>query len=245
MLALLEGPDKLDVFAAALESGELHLESTASALQAKLGLPQARLRAYRDALIAAPNVDSLIVALRTSAQTANRLAVNEPQVEVAWTYPGTSRPGIRTTGGVAKEIIDASRTTLLVVGYSVTTDSKRAGLAAQTLKAIASAAMRHVSVTAVLHREANRNAFLSEWHAGASPPSIFTWPFAEDEKASIHAKLLVADRNVALVTSANLTLHGFEKNIEMGVRVTSRPAAEIHDRIFELIATRDLVPWPG
>jgi phosphatidylserine/phosphatidylglycerophosphate/cardiolipin synthase-like enzyme len=39
--------------------------------------------------------------------------------------------------------------------------------------------------------------------------------------------VLVADRNDALVTSANLTSYAMDRNMEMGVRVVGRPAATI------------------
>jgi phosphatidylserine/phosphatidylglycerophosphate/cardiolipin synthase-like enzyme len=240
---MLEGPEKALMFAEALATGGLDRSSSSGALQGKLGVPQTRLRPYRDALLAAPETTDLVLALRVSAETAARSVAAQPLIEVAWTYPGPSRPGLRTTGGVAREIIDDSKSTLLVVGYTVTVDPRLSGLAAQTSTAIASAAERGVVVTAVLHRDANRRALLQAWKGGAPEPSVFTWPVADDDKASIHAKLLIADRRDGLVTSANLTYHGFEGTIEMGLRVTGKAAAEIHDRIHELIAARELVPW--
>jgi phosphatidylserine/phosphatidylglycerophosphate/cardiolipin synthase-like enzyme len=144
---------------------------------------------------------------------------------------------------VAREIVNNSCARLLVVGYSVTTDPQWSGMAAQTLDAIADAAKRGVVVTAVLHRGANRHAILQAWPAGVPLPSIFTWPVLEDDKAAIHAKLLISDRRDGLITSANLSYHGFERNLEMGLRVTGRPAGEIHDRIQELIAAGALVQW--
>jgi len=161
---------------------------------------------------------------------------------VAWTYPGKARPGLRTTGGVAREVVDRSRSSLLIVGYSVTLDPTLSGLAAQTIDAIARAAERGVVITAVLHRDVNPEALLQAWRGGARLPSIFKWVH-DDAKASVHAKLLIADRSDGLVTSANLTYHGFEGNLEMGLRVTGPPAAEIHDRIHELIASGEFVPW--
>jgi phosphatidylserine/phosphatidylglycerophosphate/cardiolipin synthase-like enzyme len=100
-----------------------------------------------------------------------------------------------------------------------------------------------VSVVAVLHRDVNREALLQAWRDGVPRPRIFTWPGGADEKSAVHAKLLIADRNDALVTSANLTYHGFERNLEMGIRVTGHAAAEIYDGVYGLIETGDLVPW--
>ena len=45
------------------------------------------------------------------------------------------------------------------------------------------------------------------------------------------AKVMVADANDALVTSANLTWYAMDRNIEMGIRVTGHPAAVIASHI--------------
>lgn len=242
-MALAEGHERVAAFAAALEAGQIDLSSPAGTLQARLGVPHARLRPYRDTLLAASDLGELILALRAAAETTARILAAQPLVEVAWTYPGRARPGLRTTGGVAREIIAASRQSLLLVGYSVTVDPALTGLAAKTIAAIAEAAERGVVVTAVLHREANRQALLQAWRAGVRAPTVFTWPVSDDKMAAVHAKLLISDRRDALITSANLTYHGFEGNLEMGLRVTGRAAAEVHDRMYDLIAAGELVPW--
>jgi cardiolipin synthase A/B len=88
----------------------------------------------------------------------------------------------------------------------------------------------------------NPLTLLQAWRPGVRPPSIFKWAHSDD-KASVHAKLLIADRADALVTSANLTYHGLQGNLEMGLRVRGGPAGEIHDRIQELISAGELVSW--
>jgi phosphatidylserine/phosphatidylglycerophosphate/cardiolipin synthase-like enzyme len=142
-------------------------------------------------------------------------------------------------------MIEAAQRSLLVVGYSVTVDSELAGLAARTVTAIGRAAVRGVVVTAILHRDSkNRDALLRGWPKGHAPPGLFTWPEREgDEKASLHAKVLVIDARDALVTSANLTYHGFEANVEVGVRVRGDAARQLETVFHELIRIRDFVPW--
>ena len=234
----------MNLFADALETGTVALSTPNGALQAHLGVQHSRIRSYRDVLTTAPNIDHLILALRIAARTAEVVGSAQTVVEVAWTYPGIARPGLRTTGGVAREIIAQCQQTLLLVGYSVAVDAALTGLAAQTIEAIARAAERGVLVTAVLHKDVNRQALLQAWRTGVRRPTIFRWVDNErDEMAAIHAKLLVGDRFDALVTSANLTYHGLQGNLEMGLRVKGRPAAEIHDRFQDLINDGDLVPW--
>jgi phosphatidylserine/phosphatidylglycerophosphate/cardiolipin synthase-like enzyme len=60
----------------------------------------------------------------------------------------------------------------------------------------------------------------------------------------LHAKVLVGDRSDALVTSANLTYHGMETNIELGIHVTGQAAAQIEEHFRDLIRQNELVPWP-
>lgn len=242
-LTVNEGRARVLAFADSLALGQLHLASSPSDLQRHLGISNARIRAYLDVLQIASDIQDLVVILRSSAATAAAFYSIQQRVEVAWTFPGSTRPSLRTTGGVAREIIDAAQEALLVVGYAVTVDSQLSGLAAQTVDAIARASERGVDVVVVLHRAANRLALLQAWRSGVPLPSIFTWPPTGDPMAAIHAKLLIADRNDALVTSANLTYHGFEKNLEMGLRVTGGAAANMDDGIRSLITSGELVEW--
>ena len=246
-LSCIEGPDRVDAFADALELEKITANTTAKGLRDCLGMPHQRLDPYRAflAALASEATPVAIEALRTAAETVRQARLQLPSVEVAWTYPGDAGPGLRTTGGVAREVIAAATSELLVVGYSVTVDASRTGLAAQTVDEISAAGRRGVVVTAVLHRNParNREALLSSWPGDRPSPAVFTWPQQPDQMAALHAKLLVADRSDALVTSANLTYHGFAGNIEMGIRVTGTPAAQIHDRFHELIRTGALVPW--
>lgn len=190
------------------------------------------------------STEQILDAVHLAKECVSETSSRAPRIEVAWTYPGDVRPAVRTTGAVAREIVDGARRSLLVVGYSVTVDPDLAGLAARTVAAMGAAADRGVLVTAILHRDPkNRSALLRGWPKGRDAPGIFTWPQRDDEMASLHAKVLVADARDALVTSANLTYHGFEGNVEVGVRVTGDAADQLEAVFHELIRVRDFIPW--
>jgi phosphatidylserine/phosphatidylglycerophosphate/cardiolipin synthase-like enzyme len=61
--------------------------------------------------------------------------------------------------------------------------------------------------------------------------------------AKMHAKVLVADARDALVSSANLTRHGFERNVELGLRVTGKPAGAVSDIFERLLISGGFVDW--
>jgi phosphatidylserine/phosphatidylglycerophosphate/cardiolipin synthase-like enzyme len=167
-----------------------------------------------------------------------------PRVEIASTQPQRG-VGIRTTGGVARDIVGGACERLLVVGYSVTADPALAGLAAKTVSAMGRAAARGVTVTAILHRdEPNREAILKAWPGSSPRPKFYTWPDQPgDAMAKMHAKVLVADGRDAFVTSANLTHHGFVGNVEMGARIIGRPAKAIAGVFEQLIIDGEFVGW--
>lgn len=235
----------MEALADALESNELSLSSTVGAVQQALSIPGDRILPFLKVLRAGTTKETALLVLRSAAASASVLRAEQPQIEVAWTFPGDVQPGTRTTGGVACEIIEEAKHSLLVVGYSVTVDPQRIGLAARTIAAIADSASRGVHVTAVLHRSVDRDKLMQAWHPGVPPPIFFTWPEQVDPMASIHAKVVVADKRDVLVGSANLTYHGFEGNLEMGVRIKGgRAAYQIEKPILDLIRLRVLRPWP-
>jgi phosphatidylserine/phosphatidylglycerophosphate/cardiolipin synthase-like enzyme len=51
----------------------------------------------------------------------------------------------------------------------------------------------------------------------------------------LHAKLLVCDSAIALITSANFSHHGLHENIEIGVKVTSPAVARLAEFFNSLI----------
>jgi phosphatidylserine/phosphatidylglycerophosphate/cardiolipin synthase-like enzyme len=82
---------------------------------------------------------------------------------------------------------------------------------------------------------------LDAWPLGCPPPRILTWRLpADDRHLKLHAKVLLADRRDALVTSANLTFYAMDRNMEMGVRVTGAPAATIAQH-FALLERENII----
>jgi phosphatidylserine/phosphatidylglycerophosphate/cardiolipin synthase-like enzyme len=84
--------------------------------------------------------------------------------------------------------------------------------------------------------ESNHKLFHALWPRDVPLPLLYTWnPEVSDKYLKLHAKIIVADHNDALVTSANLTMHALDLNMEMGVRVKSSPASSIAEHFVLLI----------
>lgn len=61
---------------------------------------------------------------------------------------------------------------------------------------------------------------------------IYDYQKKEDRMAALHAKVISVDRQTTLITSANLSYHGQEGNIELGTLVESRKISKQVDDIF-------------
>jgi len=153
-LAAAETAERVARFVALLRHGQLSAETSAGALQDHLALPSARLTQYVQFLdlgrAAGASATEMALVLEGAAAAAELVRSRAPVLEVARTGPAGGAFHLRTTGTVSREIIEAAVVRLLVVGYSVTRSPNDAGLAAQTLASIRSAAARGVVVTALL-----------------------------------------------------------------------------------------------
>ena len=61
---------------------------------------------------------------------------------------------------------------------------------------------------------------------------IYNYQKPEDPMSSLHAKVICVDQSKTLITSANLSYHGQERNIEMGTYIESATIARQVDEVF-------------
>lgn len=61
---------------------------------------------------------------------------------------------------------------------------------------------------------------------------IYNYPKQEDKMSALHAKVICVDQQKTLITSANLSYHGQEGNIELGALIESRKTAKQVEDLF-------------
>jgi len=61
---------------------------------------------------------------------------------------------------------------------------------------------------------------------------IYNYPEHEDAMSALHAKVISVDQKVTLITSANLSYHGQEGNIELGTHIISKRTAKQVEDVF-------------
>ncbi len=144
-------------------------------------------------------------------------------VRPVWTGPDAGQP-VRLTASVIAEVIEAAKQRLLVISFA-------AYKIPQVMAGLEAAAQRGVVVDIVLETAEDSRGALSfdqlPAFARLEDVRVWHWPAEKRPKAggSLHAKAIVADDDVALVTSANLTGHALSHNIELGLVARDRSAA--------------------
>ena len=65
---------------------------------------------------------------------------------------------------------------------------------------------------------------------------IYNYPKQKDKMSALHAKVISVDQQKTLITSANLSYHGQEGNIELGTLIESeRTAKQVEDLFTKLL----------
>lgn len=161
----------------------------------------------------------LILSMRTTEPDATPA---ESATEFVATLPDGVATGTRPTGIVVDEICRNARFSLLLMGYQIRVSS---GIHEH----LNSAAARGVAVTLVCDREDTGWAsVVRDWLPGTTRPRVLTNPpgATPGQIGKMHCKVLCADGNDLLITSANFTWTGHNANIEYGVRLIDPKSAQ-------------------
>jgi phosphatidylserine/phosphatidylglycerophosphate/cardiolipin synthase-like enzyme len=163
------------------------------------------------------------------------------EVDVVWTGPESDVDTGRLTSAVVSELIKSARHELLLVSYATYPER-------DVLLALQDACTRHVDVTVVFERNVDNAAYRGsdEGLAGLGLRRV-VWPAVNRPLgASLHPKLVVVDKQVALVGSANLTGRALDTNIECGVLLRGGPQPRaISEHIWGLVRSGVLTVLPN
>jgi len=183
--------------------------------------------------VAAEVVDQLINAWRSTSVSAEELAsmllaaghvftkaTNQQSTELVWTGPTTPFVSARRTEQALLQVINAAEQTLFItsfVAYDVST----------IVKALNVASDRGVFIYMLLELSLEHGGSITfdaigKMRALVPAARLYAWRDKADafSDGRVHAKVAVADGRLCFITSANLTGHAMEKNMEAGILVS-------------------------
>ena len=197
---------------------------------------------------ASVNASTISLILRTVSAAVENERTSNPSAQVVWTGPKVNGSYFRATRQVVRELVSHSTDHMLVVGYWLAGTAGNLSIINEIVDSIAEAVReREVEVSMVLDTgsrpdgSSNYDVLQSLWPTDLPLPNLLTWNIPDNEPhLKIHAKVIVCDRKEALVTSANLTQHALERNIEMGLHIHGDACMRITQH-FELLETQGIL----
>ena len=182
-----------------------------------------------------------IAAALEGAAAATSLIGSRQSIEIAWTGPLPNRTVLRRTEQVVRQVIDSAQSHLWLVSFVVHDPH---GIA----RSLSAAINKGVTVRALLESPESRGGSLERDPAhilAAVVPGIrfYEWPQSAD-RGCVHAKCVIADHDMAFVTSANLTGAAMERNMELGILIRGgTQPAEMAIHLQSLIDERLIEPF--
>lgn len=195
--------------------------------------------AWRSTSVGSDELASMLLAAGHAFESVSK----QQSIELVWTGPTTPFVSARRTEQALLQVIGAARQTLFVtsfVAYDVST----------IVKALNDASMRGVRISMLLESSHDHGGSLNfdmigKMRTFVPSAKLYVWreraaPFTDGR---VHAKVAVADGVVCFITSANLTSHAMERNMEAGVLITGgRIPRLLHEHLQALVDTKTVSP---
>jgi len=234
-LDLLTDAD-LTALASGLRSDRLHAPFTTVAVQnfcpaVHAGAVAARLQQLHDEGMQPLHLALLV---ETIIRTRTRLLQQADRVNLVWTGPEALGVTNRDTGVVVRELFGSANSEVMMAGFAVYQGraifkrltermEERPGLRVRLFLDVKRPPADSSSPEELVRRFADR--FQTQEWPGARLPELYHDPRSVDQDGSkrscLHAKCVVIDRQVSLVTSANFTEAAQTRNIEVGALIHS------------------------
>ena len=152
------------------------------------------------------------------------------KVSLVVTAPSSFSINARTTMNVVQSMISGAERNIMITGYSLSS------YFSELIDTIVQKSQCGVFVKFFVNGIDKQPEFEKVLRYKGRFLKVYNYRQDEDKMAALHAKVISVDRKQTLITSANLSYHGQQGNIEIGTLVKSKQIAkEIEDVFTKLI----------
>lgn len=158
------------------------------------------------------------------------LSRNKEHIELVSTAPNSFKINVKSTRTELEKIIKNATDSITITGYSISEYFD------EFLDLIIEQSKKGVLVRMFINNYEKNETIARLNHYKGKFFRIYNYRDEDDKKAALHAKIITVDGKISLISSANLSYHGLEKNIEMGCLVySSKIAKDIKDLLETLL----------
>ena len=156
------------------------------------------------------------------------------KAELAITAPISFKLKARKINEVITNMIQDSQKSITLTGYSVS------DYCSEMIDLIISKSQQGIYVRLYLNDyEKHKTNLKRLMDLRTKHLRVFDYQKQDDEMAALHAKTIVVDEKELLVSSANLSYHGMQGNVEMGIRLVSEDKAkQVESLLKEMVGMK-------
>jgi len=163
-----------------------------------------------------------IIELINEAITSNEA----DKVSIVVTAPPSFAINARTTMSVVQSMISGAERNIIITGYSLSS------YFSDLVDIIIDKSQHGVSVKFFVNDIDKQQGFDKLLRYKGRFLNMYNYKQSDDKMSALHAKVLSVDGYSTLITSANLSYHGQQGNIELGTKIDSKTVAKQIDDIF-------------
>jgi len=146
--------------------------------------------------------------------------------QLVLTAPPSFANNAQVTKIVVEEMINKAKRNILFTGYSLS------DYFSDLIDCIVQKSQEGVFVKFFVNDIEHQNNIERLLRYKGKYLKIYNYPKGKDSMAALHAKVISIDNEESLITSANLSYHGQQGNIELGTHIFSQKTAKQIDEIF-------------
>ena len=163
-----------------------------------------------------------IIELINEAITSNEA----DKVSIVVTAPPSFAINARTTMSVVQSMISGAERNIIITGYSLSS------YFSDLVDIIIDKSQHGVFVKFFVNDIDKQQGFDKLLRYNGRFLNMYNYKQSDDKMSALHAKVLSVDGYSTLITSANLSYHGQQGNIELGTKIDSKTVAKQIDDIF-------------
>lgn len=148
------------------------------------------------------------------------------KVSLVVTAPPSFSINARTTMNVVSSMIEGAESSILITGYSLSS------YFADLVDTIIQKSQSGIFVKFFVNDIDSQDSFEKLLRYKGRFLKIYNYKKQEDSMAALHAKVISVDQKKTLITSANLSYHGQQGKIELGMLAESKKIAKQLDDVF-------------
>ena len=148
------------------------------------------------------------------------------KVSLVVTAPPSFSINARTTMNVVQSMINGAERNILITGYSLSS------YFSELVDTIIQKSQRGVFVKFFVNDLDKQPDFDKVLRYKGRFLKVYNYHQDEDKMAALHAKVISVDQRQTLITSANLSYHGHQGNIELGTLIESKQIARQIEDVF-------------